>query len=235
MDNYGPDAQRDVISRAIANRGWHATGIEYLVAHSGRTVHRTPIWSQMLAAAGRDWDVLVVGRTNRLSRNVRSQIEAVEAIRKAGGDVYFVREDVQTSDPRHWKKWMDETVMAEAYSRTLSTDVTEGILMKVLRTGIPWNDAPFGYNADWTIDEPRAAIVRQVFADYVLGTVSLDELADRYALAPEHTREIIKNPSYAGHATVRGKIVRDGAFTAIVDRETFDQARQVAQTRRRAG
>ena len=234
MDNYGPDAQRAAIVRAIDAQGWTDTGIEYLVAHSGLSVHKTPLWADMLAGAGCDWDVLVVGRTNRLARRVRSQIEAVEAIRAAGGDVYFAREDLLMSKARDWKAWMDEAVAAEAYSRSLSTDVTEGIETKVRRRGIPWGRAPFGYTPDWQIDPLPAAKVRSLFEEYARGNTSQEALAETHGLKPELVREILKNVHYTGVATLRGEAL-PGHFPAIIDAETFNRVRETAAARAKAG
>lgn len=56
-DTFGPEAQREQQDRAIERYGLADTGLAWSVAHSGRTVDRTPAWAEMIAAAGRDYDV----------------------------------------------------------------------------------------------------------------------------------------------------------------------------------
>jgi hypothetical protein len=60
-DTYGPEAQREQQDRAIERWGLADTGIEWQVAHSGGTVSSTAQFREMVARAGRDYDVLLVG------------------------------------------------------------------------------------------------------------------------------------------------------------------------------
>jgi hypothetical protein len=46
-DNFGPDAQREQIGRAVERYGLVETGIEWRVSHSGRTIASTCEWQDM--------------------------------------------------------------------------------------------------------------------------------------------------------------------------------------------
>ena len=62
FDRYGPEAQAELQDGAIARLGLADTGLEWRIAHSGRTVYRSPAMAAMLdAAAAGAFDVLLVG------------------------------------------------------------------------------------------------------------------------------------------------------------------------------
>ena len=52
-DTYGPEAQREQQDRSITQWKLVDTGIEWQVAHSGRTVGSTAQFREMVARAGR--------------------------------------------------------------------------------------------------------------------------------------------------------------------------------------
>jgi hypothetical protein len=68
----GPDAQAEQQTRAIERWGLLDTGDAWEVAHSGRTIASTGPWAEMLAGAGEDWEVLVVGYVSRFARDLRT-------------------------------------------------------------------------------------------------------------------------------------------------------------------
>src|SRR6266571_994195 len=71
-DSFGPDAQREQQDRAIERYALIDTGITWTVAHSGRTIGNTAQFSEMVASAGRDYDVLLVGYNSRFARDLRT-------------------------------------------------------------------------------------------------------------------------------------------------------------------
>ena len=61
FDRYGPEAQVELQNAAIERLGLADTGLEWRIAHSGRTVYRSPAMATMLdAAAAGAFDVLLV-------------------------------------------------------------------------------------------------------------------------------------------------------------------------------
>ena len=75
-DNYGPEAQREQQDRTLGRWDLVDTAIEWQVAHSGRTVGSTAQFQEMVARAGRDYDVLLVGYVSRFARNLRTAVNA---------------------------------------------------------------------------------------------------------------------------------------------------------------
>jgi DNA invertase Pin-like site-specific DNA recombinase len=113
-DNYGPEAQRDQQDHALRRWDLVDTGIEWQVAHSGRTVGSTGQFQEMVARAGRDYDVLLVGYVSRFARNLRTAVNARHDLHAAGAAILFCDERVLSSDEDEWEAWARETVEAEA-------------------------------------------------------------------------------------------------------------------------
>ncbi len=101
-DRFGPAAQRDQRDRAIKHHGMADTGIEWLVAHSGRTVAATGEFNEMLSKAGRDYDGLVVGYVSRFARNLHTAVNARHDLHEAGAAIFFADERLLSSDEEAW-------------------------------------------------------------------------------------------------------------------------------------
>ena len=104
-DNYGPEAQRDQQDRAVQRWDLVDTGIEWQVAHSGRTVGSTTQFQEMVSRAGRDYDVLLVGYVSRFARNLRPAVNAQHDLHAAGASILFCDERVLSSDEDEWGAW----------------------------------------------------------------------------------------------------------------------------------
>ena len=154
-DNFGPDAQAEQQTRAIERWGLVDTGGAWQVAHSGRTIAATGQWAEMLAGAGEDWEVLVVGYVSRFARDLRTAVNARHDLHARGAVILFADERVLSSDEDEWERWAREAVEAEAYSRRLAKRIREGYAAKRRRLGVPGgNRAPLG-----TVREGRTITV----------------------------------------------------------------------------
>ena len=91
----------------------------------------------MVARAGRDYDVLLVGYVSRFARNLRTAVNARHDLHAAGAAILFCDERVLSSDEDEWEAWARETVEAEAYSRRLGKRIREGYAAKYRRLSDP--------------------------------------------------------------------------------------------------
>lgn len=200
-DSFGPDAQRDQQDRAIARYGLVDTGVAWTVAHSGRTISSTEQFRAMVASAGRDFDVLVVGYVSRFARDLRTAVNARHDLHAAGAAILFADERVLSSDEEQWEQFAREAVEAEAYSRRLGRRIREGYEAKFRRHADPGGNAPLGFirvNGLLTIDQATIGRAVGVFERYATGTLSLVELGFETGLDPDALRMIVRNPIYNG-------------------------------------
>lgn len=202
VDRFGPDAQREQQDRAIERHELVDTGISWLVAHSGRTIASTSSWTDMLAAAGDRYDVLVVGYVSRFARNLETAVTARTTMHQAGAAILFADDGILTSDEDSWERWAREAVEAEAYSRRLGKRIREGYAAKRRRLADPGGNAPFGFTRsgpDRTLDINPASIdkVYKIYNLSAEGMVDRD-VAAAVSLPLPTVRGILRNPIYAG-------------------------------------
>ena len=235
-DNFGPDAQLEQQTRAIERWGLVDTGGAWQVAHSGRTIAATGQWAEMLAGAGEDWEVLVVGYVSRFARDLRTAVNARHDLHARGAVILFADERVLSSDEDEWERWAREAVEAEAYSRRLAKRIREGYAAKRRRLGVPGgNRAPLGTVRDGrtiTVDEASMAIVRRVY-ELAAGGRTDREVGAATGLALKHVAEILTNPFYIGRLWSG----EPSALGALVDPATWEhvQGLRARYSRRHRG
>ncbi|HYL40193.1 MAG TPA: recombinase family protein [Candidatus Binatus sp.] len=225
-DNFGPDAQAEQQARAIERWGLVDTPWAWQVAHSGRTIAATGQWAEMLAGAGCDWDVLVVGYVSRFARDLRTAVNARHDLHARGAVILFADERVLSSDEDEWERWAREAVEAEAYSRRLAKRIREGFAAKRRRLGVPGGrKAPLGtvrQGRSIEVDEASLALVCRV---YELASAGLTdrEVGAATGLALKHVAEILTNPFYIGRLWSG----EPSALGALVDPATWDHVQEL--------
>jgi DNA invertase Pin-like site-specific DNA recombinase len=237
-DNFGPEAQRTQIERAILRLGLKDTGIQWEVAHSGRTIDQTAEWRDMVAQAGETYDVLLVGYVSRFTRNLEIALSARRILHNAGAALYFCDERILSSDETAWDSWVREAHESESYSRKLGRRVMEGYESKRLRKGVPGgNRPPFGLLREekgrtLVVDPERIEIVRRAYQLSADGFTDRD-VALRLDLKKTHISEILTNPVYRGRLH-RGETSAAGE---VIDPLLWDkvQQRRASAARRRPG
>jgi DNA invertase Pin-like site-specific DNA recombinase len=233
LDRYGPEAQRELQDRAVTRLGLADTGLAWRVAHSGRTVYRSPAMAAMLeAAAAGAFDVLLVGYVSRWQRNLRQTLNLLEdTLHPAGVAVWFADEEILSSCERDWDQLVAEATDAERYSRRLSRRIREGYASKLARQRDPGGRAPYGFRRDERkLLEPIAELVPSVLRAFELAAARLTdrEVAAQTGLSLYTVRGMLNNPLYAGR-------LPDGSsthFAPIVPRGMWDQVAAVRETRR---
>lgn len=232
-DRNGLPFQRTLQDEGLAALQAEDTGIAWEVAASGATIHQSPEYQDMLKQAGRGFNVLLVGYVSRLGRNAMHALSAVDQIQKAGAQVYFCEERLNTADETSWESFAREVVESEAYRRRLSRTMKRTYESRWRRLGLPAGVPPYGYNGDWTLNEEQAATVRTIFETYAQGLNSLSTLARVHSLPEEQVKVIIRNPAYTGLAQHNGELI-EGKMPVIVDRDTWNMV-VARRAQRRAG
>jgi DNA invertase Pin-like site-specific DNA recombinase len=233
FDRYGPEAQIELQDGAAARLGLLDTGLEWRIAHSGRTVYRSSAMAAMLdAAAAGSFDVLLVGYVSRWQRNLRQTLNLLEdVLHPAGVAVWFADEQILSSCERDWDQLVAEATDAERYSRRLSRRIREGYASKLAKQRDPGGRPPFGFRRDdRKLLEPIPEQLDTVHKVFELGAARLiDRVVAAETGLPLHTvRGMLNNPLYAGRLSDGS----DTHFEPIIPRETWDDVQAVRETRR---
>lgn len=232
-DRYGPDAQREMLARAVRRFGLLDAGLSWAVAESGSTVHKSSAMREMLGAA-RDgsFDVLLVAYVARWQRNLLQTLNLLEAdLHPAGVCVWFEDEELLSSNERHWDQLVDEAKAADSWLRKHRRRVREGYAAKLTRRRDPGGHPPFGFRrGPDKLIEPNPDQLEDVRRIYAISADGLSdqEIATQVGRPIDTVRGVLTSPLYLGR-------LRDGGpanWEPLVDPEVAQ--RSAANRARRA-
>lgn len=220
---------------------------------SGRYADKRPEFNRMISLAKQKpppFSAVLVWKFSRFARNQEESIFYKSLLRKNGIEVISVSEPV---DDGPFGKLIERIIewSDEYYSIRLSGEVRRGMTEKAERGGIV-SIAPFGYKVSdgkLVVDTEKAKIVRKIFADF-LNSKDIKMICDNLNSAKIKTAKgnnwdcraveyILQNPVYIGKIrwnpickTGRNfyndnLIISDGTHEAIIDKNTFEQTKQI--------
>lgn len=193
-------------------------------------------------------DVLVAWSDNRLHRNLETFVEIRKLCAKKKIPLAYSGQILKLWKSRDRAWAAQDATRAEAYSDDMR-EAQARALRSNARNGLPHGKPPFGYTVErhprtgrslgWVIVPEEAAIVREMYADYLsgmtLGRIEI-KLREKGVLGREGVpysamavRRTLLNPAYAGYRTYHGQIVAKAVWEPIVDEETYTRACKLLQ------
>ena len=129
VEGYSIDAQRRAFQTLVEDRGWIAEREYIEEGKSARTdnINRRPAFKEMIAdALARKFDVLVVHKLDRFSRNLRVTLEYFDKLSKAGITFLSINEQMDFSTPWGGLALTLLGGLAQFYSDNLSQETKKG-------------------------------------------------------------------------------------------------------------
>ena len=221
VQSQSVDQQLASLRHHIERQGWTllADHIFRDDGYSGSTLKRPGLDRLRDRAAAAAFDRILVTSPDRLARKDVHQVLLIDALEHYGCQVEFL-DRPRSQDPHDQLLLQIRGAVAE-YERTLITErMRRGRLMKYREgTLLPWTRPPYGYRLhperprDPTgvrVEPAEAAIVTEIFAEYLKQDVSLIKVAkhlyergvpsptgqERWGLAT--IRGLLTNPAYTG-------------------------------------
>ncbi|OAZ17662.1 recombinase [Lactococcus lactis RTB018] len=202
-------------------------------------------------------DFILTKSISRFSRNALDCLEMVRKLNDLNIFIEFEKENINTQTMDGELMLSILSSLAESESRSLSQNTKWGIEKRFQNGTYKIGYPPFGYDwvdGVMVINKEQALVVKDIFADVLKGT-STGDIAEKLNQQGVTTkrrktwhgttiRGIIKNEKYIGDALF-GKTFTDDSFkrkinrgdknqyfmeghhSAIIDKETFDQAQQM--------
>ena len=187
--------------------------------YSGSSLHRPGLDRLRDQAAGRAFELVLVTAPDRLARKYVHQVLLIEELQQKGCQVEFLDRPM-SQDPHDQLLLQIRGAVAE-YERTLIAERMRRGRLSKFRSGLllPWTKPPYGYRLhpekprDPTgvrSDPAEAAIVAEIFAEYLKDGVSLMSLSkklhEQQICSPtgkirwgiSTLRGILANPAYTG-------------------------------------
>ena len=192
--------------------------------------------------------VLILWKGDRLARNRTIALFAKQALREAGCKPVYIAEALpEDDDSADFMEGLFE-LMAEDYSKRLSTSVRRGIKYNAEnalyngRTIIGYKAGP---DKKYIADPDTAPIVQRIFRDYANGKTLSNIVKELNAegiktiqgndFTINGLRRILHNRAYIGEYHCSGITVPDG-MPALVDMETFEKVQaEFAKNQRLSG
>jgi site-specific DNA recombinase len=243
---YSLGAQSDRLQAFVASQpGW--TIVEtYTDQASGKSLDRPALTAARAAAVGGRFDLLLVYRVDRLSRNLGDLIGIGDELRRSGVGLRSATESFDTADPTGRMLFQLLGSFAEFERTTMHDRINAGLERKASRGEWTGGRPPFGYlkQRDESFlrpDPATAPIARSIFTRYVQtrdGARAIAAWLDAQGIRTRNGSQwgtsgvlhLLRLRTYIGEVSFRGEW-RPSAHEPIIERELFDAAQAILDAR----
>lgn len=198
---------------------------EYVDAETAKRVGRTGFQLMLEEIGQGKASILLVEKTDRLTRNFKDYVAIDDLIHSKGLEVHLVKEgEILGPQAKSHTKLIHgiKVVLAKNYIDNLSEEIKKGIHEKAEQGWFP-HQPPYGYksqNKKIVVVPEKARFVQRLFELYATGKYTLETLPNALyeegfvylsssPKIPKQTIEkILKNPFYKGLYTFGGKTYR---------------------------
>ena len=235
-NGYGLASQESDVKRHCEYRRWDVFRIYREEGVSGYDRSR-PALDALLADAERGaFDVAVFPSIDRAARSVKDVIEIDETLRKAGVDLIFIREGIDTSTPTGELYRNIIAAVAQWEGRIIYERMSKGKLRKKAEGGYIGGWLPYGYRSEqgkvYVVPE-QAVVVERIFRRKAEGASYREiirELERDGITTPagkvwrvSTLRGMIANRFYTGRVEFEGELIR-ARHQAVVSDVLFEAA-----------
>lgn len=146
-------------------------------AVSGRTDKRKDFQRMMSEAAKGKFRYVIAWKSNRMGRNMLEALINEARLQELGVRVLYVEEDFDdTAAGRFAARSMMN--VNQFYSENMAEDIKRGLYDNASNCMVANGHLPYGYKRDETlhyvIDEPKAAVIREIFTRVAAGEPFVD-------------------------------------------------------------
>ena len=213
-------------------------------AVSGRTDKRTQFQQMMKDAQMGYFSYVIAWKSNRIGRNMLEALVNEARLQELGIRILYVEEDFDdTAAGRFAARSMMN--VNQFYSENMAEDIKRGLYDNARNCMVANGHLTYGYKADETlhyvIDEPRAAVVREIFTRVAAGEPFVDifNSLNRRGITTSYGQpwgrtslnKIITNERYRG-IYIYGDIRIEGGIPRIISDELFFKVQEVITTKK---
>lgn len=246
---YSLGAQRDRLEVYVASQpGWKIVW-RYEDRASGKSLERPALRAARSDAQAHAFDLLLVFRVDRLSRNLGQLAALIEELEHVDVAFQSLSEPFDTTTPAGRMMLQMLGVFAEFERASIIERISAGMERKARRGEWTVGSYPYGYRRDanapgLSVDGAGAQVVRDIFERYVTQRQGSGPIAawlngrglrtNRGGLwSRAAVLTILANRVYVGEVPYGGAW-HQGQHEAIVDVALFDQAQRLREARARA-
>ena len=252
-EGFSISAQLRALRDYCQTHGWEIVA-EYVdegLSAAHESAASRPQFRRLMAdVEARRFDVIVVHKLDRFSRNLIVTLQSLARIDKAGATFVSLTEQIDYTTPMGRLCLTMIGGLAQWYSDNLASEVRKGRRERI-DLGLPNGDLAFGYVSTGDSHQPpvvvkaEAELVREMFRRYAAGTQSANQIAawlNEQGARPRSKRgltkftkaavmEMLSNPFYAGRVRYKGEEL-PGRHEACVSEELFTVVQAIRVSRR---
>ena len=245
-EGYSIAAQRDRLKAYIVSQGWELSEIYEDAGFSGGNLNRPAFLKLREDLRKKNFDLILVYKLDRLSRNMRDLSNLVHEMDESG--VYFksATEPFDTTTPAGKLIFNMLGSVAEFERGMIAERVKMGMLQKAKEgNGILGFNHPYGYRYEeggLQVEDREAMVVKRIYDEYLKGH-SLQDIATGMNMKDIKTKNlkawtrqtvlnVLTNPLYAGYHRW-SLFYWKGKHAPIVDQEKWNAAQRLRQLRSR--
>ncbi|WP_052947707.1 recombinase family protein [Aneurinibacillus tyrosinisolvens] len=256
-EGYSIPAQKERLKQFVRSQDWSIYDYYLEEGFSAKDMNRPELRRMMEAVRSGKVDVVLVYRLDRLTRSVVDLYQLLDEFERYNVKFKSATEVYDTTSAIGRLFLTLVAALAQWERENLAERVRFGMEQMVYQKQRPGAPPPFGYNLEnqmLVINREEETVVRHIFDRYINGAgmnkiaIECNRLGYRSKKGAGFTRatihSILKNPCYYGalrwnyRDAANGKvnepeqwIVIENVYPAIVDKETFELARQAMERR----
>lgn len=236
------EEQFDECDKFAAENGYTIVGRYADRAISGKTDNRPQFQKMMRDAHKGEWDFVIAWKSNRMGRNMMQAMVNEAKLADLGIKCLYVEEDFDDSAAGRFSL---RTMMNvnQYYSDALAEDVTRGMMDNAKKCKVN-GKLPLGYkrasDGTFEIDEPAAAVVREIYQRVLDGWSITDIMTDlnNRGIKTGMGREwkiqsfqtLLQNEQYTG--VYKFCDVRiEGGVPTIISADTFEAVQRILKSK----
>lgn len=223
----------------IKAKGYVLVGSYIDRALSARTDDRPDSQRMVSDPSKRIFDIVLVWKLDRFSRNRLDSLQYRAILKKSGVDVISATENI-SDGPEGVLLDSLLTGIAEYYSKDLSQKVKRGMTENVINGKVNGGTTTLGYkreNGRYVIEETDAKLVKIIFDLYSQGTMSANKIVKylkekklanskgKYLTHATGARTL-SNRRYLGEYTI-GEVINKNALPRIIEDKLFNQVQEL--------
>jgi len=200
--------------------------------HSGYTRNRPQLKQLLEDAIEKKFDVILVYKVDRFTRNLRDLILDLDKLANYNIDFVSVTQPIDTTTSMG-KAFMRIVGVFAELERDMISERVKLAMDEKAKEGCPQHRAPFGYRhkqKKLIIKKDEAKIIKAIYSDFLNGT-NRYELSKRYNKSFQTINNILCNPIYAGYIRWNKKLIK-GNHEAILPKEIFKKVQAKIRTRK---
>ncbi len=244
QEGYSIDAQRERLKAYCVSQDWKIVGIYEDAGYTGGNMNRPQLTKMRSDFDKKLFDILLVYKLDRLSRNMRDLSNLVNDLQKFGIHLKSATEPFDTSTPAGKLILNMLGSVAEFERGMIGERVKMGMIEKAKEgDGFLGFNHPYGYdysNGKLEVNQCEAEVVRTIFKLYLQGESmgKIVEHLNALGISSKHGGKwakgkidfILGNPLYCGMKHWDG-IVTKSEHPAIVSVEDYNEVQEIRKVR----